>query len=78
MASRGIVAAEAAAIDVPVLLAIGERDIVPDLHAEAAAFRQSWDISLYRQRGMAHMHNFAGTRTRFWERIAAWVAGVDG
>jgi pimeloyl-ACP methyl ester carboxylesterase len=78
MASRGIVAAEAAAIDVPVLLAIGERDIVPDLHAEAAAFPQSWDISLYRQRGMAHMHNFAGTRTRFWERIAAWVAGVDG
>jgi hypothetical protein len=60
-----------------VLLAIGERDIVPDLHAEAAAFPRSWDISLYRQRGMAHMHNFAGTRSRFWERIAAWVAGVS-
>lgn len=78
MASPGIVATEAAAIDVPVLVAVGERDIVPELHAEAAAFPRSVDVSLYCQQGMAHMHNFAGTRTQFWERIASWVAAVAG
>jgi alpha-beta hydrolase superfamily lysophospholipase len=77
MAVRGVVAPQATAIDVPVLMAVGERDIVPDLHAEAAAFPRSRDITLYCQQEMAHMHNFAGTRLEFWERIAAWVAGVD-
>jgi hypothetical protein len=23
---------------------------------------------------MAHMHNFAGTRTRLWDRFSAWLA----
>jgi hypothetical protein len=25
---------------------------------------------------MAHMHNFAGTRHRFWARIHTWGSGV--
>jgi alpha-beta hydrolase superfamily lysophospholipase len=76
MAKPGVIAEEAAAIVVPVLVAMGERDIIPDLHAEAAAFPRSWDVSLYCQPAMAHMHNFAGNRTEFWDRIAAWVAAI--
>lgn len=72
----GVIATEAAAIEVPVLVAMGERDIIPDLHAEAVAFPRSRDVSLYCQPAMAHMHNFAGNRTEFWDRIAAWVAGI--
>jgi len=26
---------------------------------------------------MGHMHNFAGTRELFWERIETWAAWVD-
>jgi pimeloyl-ACP methyl ester carboxylesterase len=74
MPTPGVIAAEAAAIEVPVMVAKGERDIIPDLHAEAAAFPRSRDVSLYCQPAMAHMHNFAGNRTEFWDRIAGWVA----
>ncbi len=77
MAVSGVVSAAAAEIEVPVLIAMGERDIVPNLHAEAAAFPRSRDVSLYCQTDMAHMHNFAVTRIQLWERIAAWVAGVE-
>ena len=70
----GYVAADAAAIDVPVLVAAGERDVVPDLHAEPAAYRSARDVTLYRQPRAAHMHNFAGTRAMLWDRLASWYA----
>jgi alpha-beta hydrolase superfamily lysophospholipase len=70
----GYVTADAAAIDVPVFVAAAERDVVPDLHAEAAAYRNAPDITLYRQPRAAHMHNFAGTRGALWDRLAAWYA----
>jgi pimeloyl-ACP methyl ester carboxylesterase len=66
------VAQEAAAIDVPVLIGAGERDVVPDPHAEPGAFESSPDVSLYVVPGMAHMHNFATTRRLLWDRIADW------
>jgi len=72
------VAQEAAAIDVPVLIAAGERDVVPDPHAEPGAFESSPDVSLYVVPGMAHMHNFATTRRLLWDRIAAWSLMVAG
>jgi alpha-beta hydrolase superfamily lysophospholipase len=78
MLSPGYIAQEAAAIDVPVLLAMGERDVVPDPHAEAAAFRNSPDVSICVVPGMAHMHNFAATRARLWDRIVAWSLTVAG
>ena len=44
--SAGCVAKEAAAIDVPVLIAVGERDVCPDPWQEPAAYRASRDISV--------------------------------
>ena len=40
----GVVAAEAASIDVPVLVGMGERDVCQDPHAELAAFKNATDI----------------------------------
>jgi pimeloyl-ACP methyl ester carboxylesterase len=78
MPEPGVVAEQAAAIDVPVLVASGEIDVLPDPRAEPAAYATSRDITVYVQPRMAHMHNFAGNRTVFWDRIAAWAAGVSG
>jgi alpha-beta hydrolase superfamily lysophospholipase len=72
LVAPGYASADAAAIDVPVFIAAGERDVVPDLHAEAAAYRGASDVTLYRQPRAAHMHNFASTRELLWDRLAAW------
>jgi len=77
MLSPGVVAAEAAAIDVPVLLASGERDVVPDPRAEPSAYASSNDITVVVVPAMAHMHNFAGTRRLLWERIHGWGEAVS-
>ena len=73
MLSPGVVAAEAKAVSVPVLVASGRRDVVPDPHAEPAAYPASPDVTLVVVPGMGHMHNFAGTRLRLWDRLASWV-----
>lgn len=65
----GAVAAEAAAVAVPVLSAMGERDLVVDPLGEARAFRSAPSFDLFVCPRMGHMHNFAGTRKLFWERI---------
>jgi pimeloyl-ACP methyl ester carboxylesterase len=65
----GIVAPEAAAIAVPVLSAMGERDLVVDPPGEARAFRSAASFDLFICPRMGHMHNFAGTRALLWERI---------
>lgn len=72
MMSPGYIAEEAAAVEVPVLIGAGERDTLPDPHAEPAAFRKARDVSLYVVPRMAHMHNFASTRVLMWDRIADW------
>jgi len=76
MVAPGTVATEAAAIDVPVLVAVGERDVVPDPRSEPRAYLSSPDITVVVCPGMAHMHNFAGTRTKLWRRIHSWGEGV--
>lgn len=76
MMTPGAVAAEAAAIDVPVLVACGERDVVPDPWAEPSAYRGSRDVSVFVVPRMAHMHNFASTRERLWLRISALARSV--
>jgi pimeloyl-ACP methyl ester carboxylesterase len=65
-----------AQIDVPVLIALGERDISPDPHADVASFPSSNDVSLSVVPRMAHMHNFASTRRLLWDRLEHWMAGV--
>ncbi|WP_157217036.1 alpha/beta hydrolase [Flavisphingomonas formosensis] len=69
----GVVAAEAAAIDVPVLVAMGERDVCRPPIEELAAFSSASDRALFVAPRMAHMHNFAGTRRLFWNRIENFV-----
>lgn len=76
MVAPGTVATEAASITVPVLVAVGERDVVPTPWLEPSAYRSSPDISVFVCPRMAHMHNFADTRQEFWARIHSWGTGV--
>jgi pimeloyl-ACP methyl ester carboxylesterase len=76
MRAPGYVATEAAAIDVPVLMAFGERDVSESPGAEPAAFRRAKDVTVFVARRMAHMHNFAGTRGLLWDRIVGWCRGL--
>jgi pimeloyl-ACP methyl ester carboxylesterase len=72
----GAVASEAARIDVPVLVAMGERDLCRKPLEELAAFTSATDLAVTVVPRMAHMHNFAGTRRRMWDRIDAFIAQV--
>ena len=76
MLSPGVVAPEARAITVPVLVVSGQRDVVPDPHAEPAAYPGSPDVTVVVVPEMGHMHNFAGTRVRLWDRLASWIDTV--
>jgi alpha-beta hydrolase superfamily lysophospholipase len=72
----GVVASEAASVDVPVLVAMGERDICQSAIEELAAFERATDLAAFIVPRMAHMHNFAGTRQQLWNRIDAFVTQV--
>ena len=75
----GVVATEAAAVTVPVLSAMGVRDLLPDPLGEPRAFRSARSVDLFICPRMGHMHNFAGTRALFWERIhlfGEWCAAM--
>lgn len=72
----GVVAPEAAAVTVPVLVAMGERDTVADPKGEARAYLSANSVDLFVCPRMAHMHNFAGTRELMWRRIQHWGAWV--
>ncbi len=76
MVAPGAVALEAASIRVPVLVAVGERDVVPDPYAEPKAFKSALDIGVFVCPRMGHMHNFAHTRALFWQRIHSWGESV--
>ncbi len=74
--SPGAVLAEAAAITAPVLVAMGERDVLVDPRGEVRAYASSPSVDFYVCPRMAHMHNFAGTREQFWARIETWAGWV--
>jgi pimeloyl-ACP methyl ester carboxylesterase len=76
MMTEGAVAKEAAAIDVPVFIGAGERDVVPDPWAEPAAYRASRYVTVSVTPRMAHMHNFAHTRHELWARLSAFASAV--
>jgi pimeloyl-ACP methyl ester carboxylesterase len=78
MLSPGYTAAEAAAVDVPVFIGLGERDTAPHPHREPSAYPNSTDVSLLVCDRMAHMHNFATTRHKLWDRLAHWYTAVAG
>jgi len=73
----GAIAPEAAAVTVPVLVAMGERDVIEDPRGEVRAYKSSPAVDLFICPRMGHMHNFAGTRELFWHRIETWAAWVQ-
>ncbi|MGK2317974.1 alpha/beta hydrolase [Gordonia rhizosphera] len=72
MMSPAFLTPDAARIEVPVLVAGGERDVMPDARREPTAFINSSDVSVFIAPRMAHMHNFAPTRRLLWQRVAEW------
>jgi alpha-beta hydrolase superfamily lysophospholipase len=72
----GSTLAEAAAIREPVLVALGERDVLVDPRGEPRAYESAASVDLFICPRMAHMHNFAGTRELFWRRIETWAEWV--
>ncbi len=70
--------AEAAAVRTPVLVALGERDVLVDPRGETRAYESSPSVDFFVCPRMAHMHNFAGTRELFWQRIQTWADWVRG
>lgn len=77
----GVVAEQAARIDVPVFLGYGVVDVSPDPRAEAGLYRGSPDITTVVLADSAHCHNMASSRHRLWRRLLGWVATalpVDG
>ena len=72
----GALAAEAAVVDVPVLIGMGELDVTRDPVRELAAFVSARDVGIFQVPRMAHMHNFAGTREQMWVRVEAFVRQV--
>jgi pimeloyl-ACP methyl ester carboxylesterase len=70
----GVIAGQAALIDVPVLLAMAERDVCGPPAQEVAALKAATDIRVVVVPRMAHMHNFATTRTQIWDRLDEFVA----
>ena len=74
--SPGSVLTEAAAIRSPVLVALGERDVLVDPRGDVRAYESASSVDYFVCPKMAHMHNFAGTRELLWRRIETWAAWV--
>lgn len=69
----GFLARHVAGITVPVLIAMGERDVCQDPLREMAAFMSVRDLAVFIAPKMGHMHNFAGTRAMLWNRVSAFL-----
>jgi pimeloyl-ACP methyl ester carboxylesterase len=75
----GNVAPEAAQIDVPVFLALGERDIAGPPHQIPAAFPNSRDLSLHILPESGHSHFLFPARAGLFNRLSGWARRVaDG
>jgi hypothetical protein len=74
--SPGAIAPEAAAVMVPVLVAMGERDVIADPKGEGRAYQSATSVDLFICPRMGHMHNFASARELFWRRLEIWAEWV--
>lgn len=72
----GNVAAEAAAISVPVFLGLGENDMAGTPHAIPAAFPRSADVSLLVLPATGHNHFVFASRHGLFARMAHWLRAV--
>ncbi len=71
--TEGIVRDDAAKIDVPIYINLGERDVSPDPYAEPGFYRACRDITLHILPRSGHCQNFASTRLEMYDRIDRWV-----
>jgi pimeloyl-ACP methyl ester carboxylesterase len=69
----GNVAAEAAQLDVPVLLMLGEHDMAGPPAEAPRAFTRSPDVQLEVLPGAGHSHFLFAARAQLFERLAAWA-----
>ena len=72
----GNVAPEAAAIDVPVFVGLGERDMAGPPQDAPKAFTSSPAVTLEVLPGAGHSHFLFASRVRLFERLAAWALGL--
>ena len=72
----GNAAPEIAAIDVPVLIAHGDKDIGAPAHEVVGEFAASHDVSLYVLEESGHNHNVSPNRERLWDRMIGWARAI--
>lgn len=72
----GNVAPEAARIDVPVLLMLGDQDMAGPPAEAPRAFSASPDVRLEILSGAGHSHFLFAARTELYERLATWARSV--
>ncbi len=72
----GSTAAEAAALDVPVFLGIGDRDICGPPHRIPASFSGSRDLTLVVLRDTGHTHFVFPSSSHLFARINSWLREV--
>lgn len=63
----------AAEVECPVFIAFGEIDTTDDLMGERRYYSKAEDVTVWIQPGMAHYHNFAGTRKELWLALSIWA-----
>lgn len=71
----GASAEEMTAIDVPVLVAVGEHDITGDPQRIPAQLPHG-EVTLFVLPGAGHNHNIAENREVLWDRVAEWARTV--
>jgi len=72
----GMISADAAAIAVPVLIALGDGDLHAEPHRMPAAYSGSSDITLLVLPDTRHNHFIYPSRTRFFDRVARWAEAL--
>lgn len=71
-----MIAADAAGITVPLLLAVGDNDLHSDPHQMPTSYPGSKDISLLVLEDTRHNHFIFPSRTRLFERVARWAEAL--
>ena len=72
----GNVAPEAASIDVPIFLGVGDRDIVGPPGQIPGAFSHSPSVELHMMPATGHSHFLFASRLALFDAIAVWARSV--
>ena len=78
MLSPSYIKTEAAAVDVPVFIGLGERDTAPDPHCEPSAYPNSSDVITARLRPHGPHAQLRDDPHKLWDRLANWYTAAAG